>query len=84
MNVQFELPVGALVNGWRHLGAGRFAADTRNPVGLGQPPHLMEGVVASPDEPLPTTVIEPFNDPMPDVAFRVLGDVRSFAPLVNP
>jgi hypothetical protein len=76
MNVQFQLPVGALVNGWRHLGAGRFAADTGKPVGFGQPPHLMEGEVSRSDEQIAVTVVEPFDDPMPVVTWRVLGDVR--------
>ncbi|WP_147432510.1 hypothetical protein [Pararobbsia silviterrae] len=75
MNVQFELPVGALVNGWRHLGDGRFAADTSLPVGLGYPPHWIECVVADPQAPPAPVPAAPFSDPMPDVAYRVLVDV---------
>jgi hypothetical protein len=72
MNVQFDLPVGALVNGWRHLGGGKFAAQDDAPNGYGLPPALLDGVVARRDDELSPLVITPFEDPMPKIAWRVV------------
>jgi len=76
MNVQFDLPVGALVNGWRHLGGGKFAAHDGVAGGHASPPALIEGVVAERGDELAPVVITPFEDPMPMIAWRVIAVVE--------
>ncbi|MET4088804.1 hypothetical protein BjapCC829_28625 [Bradyrhizobium barranii] len=64
MKVKFKLPVGALVNGWRHLGGGEFAAVADATAPTGNFPHVLDGTVSGPDDELEPLVIVPFDDPL--------------------
>lgn len=75
MRVKFALPVGALINGWRHLGNGEFVADTERPERFGRPPEIIEGTVAGPDDVIVAPVMVPFDDPLSDGGYRKVAFV---------
>ena len=83
MKVKFKLPMGALVNGWRHLGGGEFAAVADVTAPSGQFPHVLDGTVVGPDDELESLVIVPFDDPLVGgyrkVVFAVEGAVNAEA-----
>jgi hypothetical protein len=41
-DLKFKLPVGALINGWVHIGEGEFVTDKGMSSGLGYPPDIIE------------------------------------------
>jgi hypothetical protein len=82
MKVKFKLPVGALVKGWRHLGNGEFVADSDRPTGLGFPPSLMEGDVFEEGARLAPTVLEPYEEVLPETIYRVVELVQ-VSPLIG-
>lgn len=67
MLVKFTLPVGARLQGLRHIGNGVFVADTELPVGSGGLPRLIEVTVPEEDATIEVTT-EPFDDPLADKA----------------
>ena len=73
MQVKFALPVGALLEGLRHIGNGEFVADTEKPIKLGGVPTLFEGVVSEPGSKFEAPIFEPYDDPLAARAYRVVA-----------